>query len=252
MINNDFFFFVKVSCIKTRSLSFFQKTKPCENWMKIWELWYFFVGNSLEINESLLQYGWRLCQRVCFQGSLFMGVYNKLTKIDLETRTLPWECSARFLDPSGPSKTTESWICCAKSLKKFCLAVSLSWRLPGNTVCWLVLNLDQDDKEVEIKSRVVCVFLYLTMKISNLVSLWLASSYLTVKVCVGSKSALLTSSKPVSRAWSPSTSTWTDVVLSWGAKARRRSSGDPHPTGRDGLRDNREGNILIQVIYKQI
>lgn len=64
----------------------------------------------------------------------------------------------------------------------------------------------------------------------------LSSAYLMFRVCVGSKSGLLTSSNPAARASSQPTSTWTLRGRSWGNKFCRNSWGDLDPPGNESLR----------------
>lgn len=59
--------------------------------------------------------------------------------------SVPWESSARFLDPSGPSNNTESWICRNSSFRKFSLATSLSGGMLGNVFRCSLLNLLRDE-----------------------------------------------------------------------------------------------------------
>lgn len=59
---------------------------------------------------------------------------------------LPWESRARFLDPSGPSNTSESWICCISSFRKCSVDASLPRRLLGNEVCRSPLKLRRKER----------------------------------------------------------------------------------------------------------
>lgn len=59
---------------------------------------------------------------------------------------VPWEFRARFLDPSGPSNTSESWICCVSSFRKCCLAASPPRWLLGNEVFWTSLKLSRETR----------------------------------------------------------------------------------------------------------
>lgn len=60
---------------------------------------------------------------------------------------LPLELRERFLDPSGPSNTSDSWICCISLFRKFCLAVSSCRRLLGYKLPWLSLNLLRSERQ---------------------------------------------------------------------------------------------------------
>lgn len=147
---------------------------------------------------------------------------------------VPWESSARFLDPSGPSNTTESWICWISCFRKYCLAVSSSRRLLGSAVPWSSLNLLREETRTSVNMLIGLWFYRLSNRMK--ISVRFPSPHLTVRVCVGSKSALLTSSTPAARAWSPLTSTCTLRGRSWGTNACRNSCGDLDPTGNAGLR----------------
>lgn len=61
--------------------------------------------------------------------------------------SLPLELRERFLDPSGPSNTSDSWICCISFFRKFCLAVSSCRRLLGYKLPWLSLNLLRSERQ---------------------------------------------------------------------------------------------------------
>lgn len=86
------------------------------------------------------------CQGNWLSRILIINSKNRKLSIKMmNLGSVPWESSARFLYPSGPSNNTESWICRISSLRKFSLAASLSGGLLGNVFRWSLLNLLIDE-----------------------------------------------------------------------------------------------------------